>query len=207
MAPRQPLEAGGILQRAPFRTQRGDGVALALNIAAHLGDALGAQGRFELDLVDIGGGRHQQCQHTEIEEAHGQPPLTMSVSAGSRGSSVLRSAWRGGAALRSPARSLAERARGFPAISASSGAIGRLVSRRKVGTTASMSGTCRDTPMAWLRSARNVLTIRSSSEWKVTTTSRPELFRMRSAAASAPTSSASSSLTKIRSAWNVRVAG
>ena len=39
--------------------------------------------------------------------------------------------------------------------------------------------------MVRLRSARNVLTMRSSSEWKVTTTSRPAGFRMRSAAASA----------------------
>ena len=57
------------------------------------------------------------------------------------------------------------------------------------------------------RSARNVLTMRSSSEWNETTTSRPPGLSMRSAAASAATSSASSSLTKMRSAWNVRVAG
>ena len=50
--------------------------------------------------------------------------------------------------------------------------------------------------------------MRSSSEWKVTTaTSRPPGLRIRSAAASAVASSPSSSLTKMRSAWNVRVAG
>ena len=51
------------------------------------------------------------------------------------------------------------------------------------------------------------LTMRSSSEWKVTTTSRPPGFSARSAANSAFASSPSSSLTKMRSAWNTRVAG
>ena len=49
--------------------------------------------------------------------------------------------------------------------------------------------------------------MRSSSEWNATTTSRPPGARIRSAAASAAASSPSSSLTKMRSAWNVRVAG
>ena len=52
-----------------------------------------------------------------------------------------------------------------------------------------------------------ILTMRSSSEWNETTTSRPPGLSMRSAAASAAASSSSSSLTKMRSAWNVRVAG
>jgi hypothetical protein len=51
------------------------------------------------------------------------------------------------------------------------------------------------------------LTMRSSSEWKVTTTSRPPGFSTRSAATSAFASSPSSSLTKMRSAWKTRVAG
>ena len=49
--------------------------------------------------------------------------------------------------------------------------------------------------------------MRSSSEWKETATSRPPAFKMRSAAESAAASSPSSSLTKMRKAWNVRVAG
>ncbi len=49
--------------------------------------------------------------------------------------------------------------------------------------------------------------MRSSSEWNDTTTRRPPGFRMRSAAQSAPASSTSSSFTKMRSAWKVRVAG
>ena len=49
--------------------------------------------------------------------------------------------------------------------------------------------------------------MRSSSEWNAITTSRPPGLRMRSAAGNARASSPSSSLTKMRSAWNVRVAG
>ena len=49
--------------------------------------------------------------------------------------------------------------------------------------------------------------MRSSSEWNETTTSRPPGLSMRSAAASAAASSPSSSLTNMRSAWKVRVAG
>ena len=40
------------------------------------------------------------------------------------------------------------------------------------------SGWCRDPPPTRERSARNVLTIRSSSEWNETTTSRPPGFRI-----------------------------
>ena len=57
------------------------------------------------------------------------------------------------------------------------------------------------------RSEKNFLTIRSSSEWKVTTTSRPPGLSACSAANSAWASSPSSSLTKTRSAWKTRVAG
>ena len=49
--------------------------------------------------------------------------------------------------------------------------------------------------------------MRSSSEWKVTTTRRPPGLSTCSAATNPAASSASSSLTKMRSAWNVRVAG
>ena len=60
VTPRQTLDAGRIFQRRPFGAQRRDGVALALHVAAHLGDALGAQRQLELDLVDIGRGDDQQ---------------------------------------------------------------------------------------------------------------------------------------------------
>ena len=75
MAPDQALDARGIVERRPFRAQRRDGVALAPDVAAHLGDALGAQCRFELDLVDVGRGEHQQRQNADVEEAHGHRPF------------------------------------------------------------------------------------------------------------------------------------
>ena len=53
---------------------------------------------------------------------------------------------------------------------------------------------------ARLRSATKFLTIRSSSEWKATTTTRPAGLSTRSAAARPWANSASSSLTKMRSA-------
>ena len=52
----RPWMRAGFSKRRPFGAQRRDGVALALHVAAHLGDALGAQGQLELDLVDIGRG-------------------------------------------------------------------------------------------------------------------------------------------------------
>ena len=56
-----------------------------------------------------------------------------SASDGSRGRPPAEGSLRDGASVRSAARSLAERARGLAAISASSGTTGRLVSTRKVG--------------------------------------------------------------------------
>ena len=112
--------------------------------------------------------------------------------------------------VRSAARSLAERARGLRAVSASPGRTGPLVTRRKLrhGLAPGAPGRWREPCAARpLRAAKNCLTIRSSSEWNVTTASRPPGLSTRSAAWSARTSSPSSSLTAIRRPWNVRVAG
>ena len=49
--------------------------------------------------------------------------------------------------------------------------------------------------------------MRSSSEWKVMTTTRPPTASASSAAGSARSRAPSSSLTSMRSAWNVRLAG
>ena len=93
----------------------------------------------------------------------------------------------GAARVRSPARSLAERERGFAAISASSATTGFFVSVVKGHAgTPTVSGWWREPARvpAALR-AKNVLTIRSSSEWKDTTTSRPPGLSTRSAAGTA----------------------
>ena len=56
-------------------------------------------------------------------------------------------------------------------------------------------------------SRRNRFTIRSSSEWKLMTASRPPGPQHPHAAGSAASSAPSSSLTAIRSAWKTRFAG
>ena len=121
--------------------------------------------------------------------------------------SAAKSSARAGAAVRTAARSLAERARGLAATSASEASIAPRVSRVKVGGSDRASGRCRDPRATWLRSCRKRLTMRSSSEWKATTTRRPPSLSTASAAPSACASSSSSRLMKMRSAWNVRVAG
>ena len=78
-----------------------------------------------------------------------------------------------GASVRSAARSLAERARGLAAISASSGTIGRLVSTRKVGGGRAHPADGASRRRAGCARPETILTMRSSSEWKETTTSRP----------------------------------
>ncbi len=125
------------------------------------------------------------------------PSITLARD-GTCGSNPATEISPAGAAVRSAARNLAERARGLCAISASAGTTGRLVRMRKVGGACTISGRCREPPPAPPRSARKVLTIRSSSEWKATTARRPPGLRMRSAAARPSASSHSSSLTKMR---------
>ncbi len=96
---------------------------------------------------------------------------------------------------RSAARSLALRARGFRSISSSPGSIGLPVSTR-------------DQPPHPRSSARSVcFTMRSSSEWKLITASRPPACSRAAARPRNSSSPSSSPLTQMRSAWKVRVAG
>ncbi len=131
-----------------------------------------------------------------------------SASDGSRGSSMIdrrRNAARHRCARRRAAlpsgRADCRQSRLRPAFPAAASA------RGTSAAAAAICGRWREAAGARLRSARKVLTMRSSSEWKATTTSRPDGLSTRSAAARPRASSASSSLTKIRSAWKVRVAG
>src|SRR5665213_2814205 len=181
-----------------------DGVALLADFRMQPQHPLGADGGFHLDPVDIGRGEHQGADHQEVDEPHGQPPLITSVSEGHAGNAAAACA---GASVRSAARSFADRARGLAEISASSGVMGRLVKMAKLGAACATSGRCRDPPPALARSTRKFLTMRTPSEWNDTTASRPPGLSTRSAADSARYSWSSSSLTKIRNAWNVRVAG
>ena len=132
----------------------------------------------------------------ETSGSSGRPKIDRSAAA------------RRGRRCGSPARSLAERARGLAAVSASLGATSACPSLSKVAArSCCFRQVARAATRLPERSAKKRLTMRSSSEWKVTTTSRPPGFSARSAANSAWASSPSSSLTKMRSAWKTRVAG
>jgi hypothetical protein len=83
-----------------------------------------------------------------------------------------------GAVVRTAARSFDERARGLTASSASPGAMALLaISWKLDGAPAATGGRWREPPgVRPARSARKFLTMRSSSEWKVTTARRPPGF-------------------------------
>ena len=130
------------------------------------------------------------------------------VAAGRRAPRAPRCRRGKGASPRTPKRSLADLARGFAASSASPAVIGPpIVDEAALGLALAV-GRCRDSACRGaVRSRRKRLTMRSSSEWKVTTTSRPPGPRSEAAPTSPRTSSPSSSLTAMRSAWKLRVAG
>ena len=106
--------------------------------------------------------------------------------------------------VRSATRMMALRARGLAATSAALGRT-RASARSRVGAGSAKGARRSTTAREWR--AMNCLTMRSSSEWKLITTSRPPGCRTCRLASSACSSSSSSALTKIRTAWNVRVAG
>ena len=109
--------------------------------------------------------------------------------------------------MRSPARSLAERARGLAAISASSGATGRLVSRRKVGgrrlDLRQMARHADGAAALGEERLDDAVFERMEGHDHEPPAGLQDALGGRERRAS----SASSSLTKMRSAWNVRVAG
>ena len=115
------------------------------------------------------------------------------------------------AARRSRARSRALRARGLAAVSAAAGAAACGVSRRKRGggRGARPRGSWRDGAGARpAASPMKRLTIRSSSEWNDDHHQPRRRARAAAAAcASARSISPSSSFTRMRSAWKLRVAG
>ena len=162
-----------------------------------------------LGLVGEGRGRdHDRDQHDVAGTKHWSLPLPRRDASGNSGNpNIVMSAGRAGAAVRTAALQLG---RAGARIGGDLGVRGarspRRTSRRSRGSAAA-SGRCRDCAGLPERSAMKRLTMRSSSEWKVTTASRPPGFSARSAANSAPASSPSSSLTKMRSAWKTRVAG
>src|ERR1051326_933682 len=140
MAISQTLDARRGVELGPFGAQHGDGVALAAQLIVQLADARALQRGIEFDLVDGGGGQHERADDEDIEKTHAQRPLTISASDGSAGKRTDISPACAGAAVRSPARSLAERARGFAAISPASAVTTRLVKTWKLGAACLTSG-------------------------------------------------------------------
>src|SRR5690606_4302787 len=106
----------------------------------------------------------------------------------------------------SATRSTALRARGLAEVSSASALIAPPMARR-LGTKVVVWGRRRSAGGGLARPAMNRLTMRSSSEWKLITASRPPGRSASCAAASPSSRSDSSRLTWMRMAWNERVAG
>src|SRR5262249_4648998 len=117
MALGDALDTTWAVELRPLRAQRSDRIALLADFAAQLGDALGLEGRLELDLVDIGSCHHEGGNNDEIEQSHELHRCLMTSASDGRCGSGTGSSGLADASVRSPARSLAERARGFAAIS------------------------------------------------------------------------------------------
>src|SRR5690606_9163389 len=202
---RQGLQTGGLLQPRDFGAQQADPLAVFADVALDAADlgALAGGGRLgDIDREDKG----QDAGHADdLDTAHAAHlPLEQALDGGGHGDHAALPfiAPHAGAVVRTPARSLAERARGLAASSASPASRAPLNSRSKLGLRVSTAtGAWRDPPGALpVRSVRKALTMRSSSEWKVTTTSRPPGASVASAASSPRSSSPSSSLTAMRRA-------
>src|SRR5690606_9826443 len=170
---------------APLRLQHMHRLLILQDLALHGGDLVLEHAHLLLDLEqDEGGDRAGSDPAEDDETLH---------------AACLPSGPRAGAAVRSAARNCAERARGLARHSAS---LGRRVPRNsgvKVAAAllpGAVGGAWREPPASRpLRSRRNCFTMRSSSEWKVTTASRPPGRSSFSAAARPRSSSPSSSFT------------
>ena len=203
----QPLRP---VEELPFGLQDRDRLALLLHLRLELGDLLGMEERLVFDRIGIARRADQRADHDHVGEADQRRAPRASAVPRQLGEGVDRRE-------RPPGRRL--RARGAAQLGRTRARIGRRLSRARepsvpsswrgsVGSAAGAAGRCREPPgRRPLRAAMNCLTMRSSSEWKVTTASRPPGLSTRSAACSARANSPSSSLTAMRSAWKTRVAG
>src|SRR5690606_38140823 len=192
----------------PFGLEHVDGGFFARDRALQALDLNGLPCRLVFAAINAHRRGDDDQDRDDVERPKAHARAMHWLSAASCGTPYARGseAPRAGASVRSAARRRAERARGLRAISMSPGVAERTMGM-KVGAAANVAGECRETfAVVRERSARNVLTIRSSSEWKLTTARRPPGASTSSAANSALRSSPSSSFTAMRSAWKVRVA-
>src|SRR6185437_10780809 len=184
------LETRGLIKETPLGVENADLLAAGIDPVVEVGELI-------LELHDL----VLHLKHDIAAYAHEQRPEERRKAHHAAFSQT-------GAAVRSAARSRAERARGLRSISAAPGVTGLRVMRRKLGAAVGRAGRWREPRgAASLRSRRNSFTVRSSSEWKETIASLPPGSSSRSAARRARSSSPGSSFTSMRSAWKVRVAG
>src|SRR5215217_381478 len=198
---RQPLQSLGLFEVRDLGFQHADALALLADIAldtADLGALLAGEGFGQIHP-------DREGQQGRGEQDVDGPKATGAVVEEAHHAAALQA----GAAVRTPARSLAERARGLAAVSASEGSTWPLNGSSKVGVGPPVTGGAWREPPGRrpARAAKKALAMRSSSEWNVTTPNRPPGFRIASAPSRPPSSSVSSSFTAMRRAWKVLVAG
>src|SRR5258708_71934 len=127
-------------------------------------ELVGRQSGFACELVGVGRGKKERGEHGHMKKTQHHRPFMMSERTGRRGSKCASPEPCASAPVRSAARNLAERARGFSWVSASSAMTGLRVNTVKLGAACATSGACREPPPMRLRSAKKVFTMRSSGE-------------------------------------------
>ncbi len=190
-AARQRLDALGTPEMGALRLEDGDVAARLLDGALLLGDARLELPGVVVDAVEDERAGDREDQGRQDDDPHRAPPArSAAASSPTDGTpSSSSSSGQAGASVRTAARSRADLARGFTSSSPFEGVNGRelTISETRclqILSIAPAGAASRATSLP-ARSAKNRFTMRSSSEWKVTTTSRPPGFRLRSAAASA----------------------
>src|SRR3954451_2748664 len=138
------------VEMLPFGLEHRDAVALGADARLQLRPLLGLVERIVLDRVGVAGRADEaEDRHDmqDADEAHHARALR-SIEGSEASASIAASGFCAGASVRSPARSFAERARGFLAHSASLAGTGPLVTATKLGAAASPCGRWREPPPA-----------------------------------------------------------
>src|SRR5690606_22244964 len=105
-------DAGRVVETAPFGAQGRRRVPLAADFKLELGQPLCLERGVELDFVDISRRRNQHGYDEQIEDAKKRHRALTTASREGRFGTPAKVSSRAGAAVRSAARSLADRARG-----------------------------------------------------------------------------------------------
>ena len=126
MAVGQRLQPVGPVEILPLGLQHGDGVALALRLGPELLELLGLERRLVFDRVGVDRRRDERADGDDMQQLDHAQGLRRGWGSGTSASADRLGLGRRATApaVRSAARSLAERAREFSRISASDGATG-----------------------------------------------------------------------------------